>query len=41
LSDPAQLRRMGEASYRIVAKEVNVETMVGVFISALNSIKRA
>jgi glycosyltransferase involved in cell wall biosynthesis len=41
LSDPAQLRRMGEASYRIVAKEINVETMVGVFISALNSIKRA
>ena len=40
LSDPAQLRRMGEASYRIVAKEINVETMVGVFISALNSLKR-
>ena len=39
LSDPAQLRRMGEASYRIVAKEINVETMVGVFISALNSNK--
>ncbi len=38
LSDPARLRRMGEASYRIVAEEINVDTMVGAFIRALNSL---
>ena len=31
LSDPARLRRMGRASYRIVAEEVNLECMVAVF----------
>ena len=36
LSDPARLRQMGEASYRIVAKEINVEAMVEVFIRVLN-----
>jgi glycosyltransferase involved in cell wall biosynthesis len=36
LTDPAQLRRMGDASYRIVAEEINVDKMVEVFIRALN-----
>jgi len=40
LSDPAELRRMGEASYRIVAEEINVETMVRVFIHALNNLSQ-
>lgn len=35
LSDPARLRAMGIASYRIVAEEVNLETMVVVFVKAL------
>ncbi len=37
LSDPARLREMGEASYRIAAEEINVESMVSVFIRVLNS----
>ncbi|OGO65276.1 MAG: hypothetical protein A2029_07610 [Chloroflexi bacterium RBG_19FT_COMBO_47_9] len=41
LSDPAQLRRMGEASYRIVAEEINVESMVRVFVRSLNSLNQA
>jgi glycosyltransferase involved in cell wall biosynthesis len=36
LTDPAQLRRMGDASYHIVAEEINVDKMVEVFIKALN-----
>ena len=39
LSDPRRLRRMGAESYRIVADEINLEKMVGVFIEALNSVK--
>jgi glycosyltransferase involved in cell wall biosynthesis len=39
LSDAARLRRMGAESYRIVAEEINVERMVGVFVEALNSVK--
>jgi glycosyltransferase involved in cell wall biosynthesis len=39
LSDPARLRSMGEASYRIVAEEVNLERMVEVFVQALMSIQ--
>jgi glycosyltransferase involved in cell wall biosynthesis len=39
LSDPAQLRQMGAASYRIVAEEANLEHMVEVFIQALASIQ--
>ena len=35
LSDPTKLREMGEASYRIVAEEINVESMVGVFVRVL------
>jgi glycosyltransferase involved in cell wall biosynthesis len=40
LSDVARLRKMGEESYRIVAKEINIEKMVETFIKALNSITR-
>jgi glycosyltransferase involved in cell wall biosynthesis len=38
LSDPIRLRQMGEISYRIVAEEVNVEAMVGVFVDVLNQL---
>jgi len=38
LSDPVRLRQMGDASYRIVAEEINVDKMVEVFIHALNDI---
>jgi len=37
LADPARLRRMGSASYRIVAEEVNLERMVAVFVQALEN----
>lgn len=40
LSDLPRLRQLGEASYRIVAKEVNVEKMVEVFIKAINTISK-
>jgi glycosyltransferase involved in cell wall biosynthesis len=40
LSDPIQLRRMGEASYRIVAEEINIESMVRVFVRALNNLSQ-
>ena len=39
LSDPARLRAMGAESYRIVSEEINLEKMVSVFVSALNSVK--
>jgi glycosyltransferase involved in cell wall biosynthesis len=38
LSDVARLRRMGEASHRIVREEINIETMVETFVSALNTL---
>jgi glycosyltransferase involved in cell wall biosynthesis len=38
LSDPKRLRRMGAASYRIVAEEVNLEKMVEVFVMALSTV---
>jgi glycosyltransferase involved in cell wall biosynthesis len=38
LSDPAQLRRKGAESYRIVAEEANLDRMVKVFIQALNEV---
>ncbi len=41
LSDPARLRKMGAASYRIVAEEANLERMVAVFVQALVSIQPA
>ena len=40
LSDVARLRKMGEASYRIVKEEINIEKMVEVFVRALNSLRR-
>jgi len=40
LSDPIMLRQMGEASYRIVAEEINIDKMVDVFIHALNDISQ-
>jgi glycosyltransferase involved in cell wall biosynthesis len=38
LSDPDHLQQMGEASYRIVAEEINIESMVSVFIRVLNNL---
>lgn len=38
LADRARLRRMGDESYRIVSDEINLETMVGVFIQVLNGV---
>jgi len=40
ISNPARLRQMGNASYRIVAEEINVDKMVEVFIRALNETQR-
>ncbi len=38
LSDLTRLRKMGAESYRIVTEEINIEKMVEVFVSALNSL---
>jgi glycosyltransferase involved in cell wall biosynthesis len=38
LSDPVKLRKMGEVSYRIVSKEINVNQMVKVFVEVLNKV---
>ena len=38
LSDVGRLRAMGAESYRIVAQEINLEKMAGVFVEALNLI---
>jgi glycosyltransferase involved in cell wall biosynthesis len=35
LSDPFRLRSMGQASYRLVVEQVNVEKMVEVFVKAI------
>jgi len=40
LSDVRRLRRMGEESYRIVMKEINIENMVETFVQALNQLIR-
>ncbi len=40
LADSAKLRRMGEASYRIVAEEINVDQMVKVFIDVLTKVSK-
>ena len=37
LSDVARLRRMGKESYRVIKEEINIEKMVEVFVTALNS----
>jgi glycosyltransferase involved in cell wall biosynthesis len=39
LSDLARLRNKGKESYRIVKKEINIEKMVEVFVTAVNSLK--
>ncbi len=39
LADPPRLRRMGEASYRIAAQEVNLERMVAVFAQAVAAVR--
>jgi glycosyltransferase involved in cell wall biosynthesis len=36
LTNIPRLRRMGAESYRIVAEEINIETMVEIFIQAVN-----
>ncbi len=38
LADVARLRKMGAESYRIVAEEINIETMVETFVTALNTL---
>jgi glycosyltransferase involved in cell wall biosynthesis len=38
LSDVSRLRVMGAESYRIVAEEINLEKMAGVFVEALKSV---
>ena len=38
LSDAARLRRMGDASFRIVNDEVNIEVMASAFANAINTI---
>jgi glycosyltransferase involved in cell wall biosynthesis len=38
LSDPLRLRRMGDESYRMVAEETNLESMVAAFVDALNAV---
>lgn len=40
LSDPAHLRQMGLAAYRIVASEANLEAMAAVFVEAATKVKR-
>ncbi len=40
LSDVSRLRTMGAESYRIVAEEINLEKMVGVFAEALEAVKK-
>jgi glycosyltransferase involved in cell wall biosynthesis len=39
LSDASGLRRMGAESYRLVKEKFNLETMVEVFVQALNEVK--
>ncbi|HEY5901591.1 MAG TPA: hypothetical protein VIU39_03485, partial [Anaerolineales bacterium] len=41
LSDLPRLRRMGRESYRIVAEEINIGTMVEAFVDALNTTRRS
>jgi glycosyltransferase involved in cell wall biosynthesis len=39
LQNPQRLRKMGQASFKIVQEEINIEQMVRVFVKALNSVK--
>ncbi|WHZ21602.1 MAG: hypothetical protein OJF47_000714 [Nitrospira sp.] len=38
LANPARLREMGTASYRIVSSEINIESMCETFLKAMNTI---
>lgn len=40
LSDPARLRSMGAASYRIVSQEVNLEEMVKIFVQTIRQVTK-
>ena len=40
LSSVLRMRQMGAESYRIVAEEINLEKMVGVFVEALKVVKK-
>ena len=40
LAEVGRLRAMGAESYRIVAEEINLEKMVGVFVEALNQLSK-
>lgn len=40
IADVPRLRRMGDASYRIVAQEINIEKMAEAFVSALQSVMK-
>jgi len=40
LGDLSRLRRMGAASYRVVAEEINIERMVAVFSKAIAAAMR-
>lgn len=40
LADPLRLRRMGEASFRIVDKQVNLEAMVQAFLAAIAAVSQ-
>ena len=37
LSDPERLRQMGQASYRLIDEEINLENMVAVFLRAVQA----
>ena len=39
LSDIPRLRKMGDESFRIVSEEINIGTMAGTFVRALNSLR--
>lgn len=39
LADPARLRRMGQAAYRVVAEEINLENMVETFTDVLRQVQ--
>jgi glycosyltransferase involved in cell wall biosynthesis len=41
LLNPLRLRKMGEASFKIVREEINIEQMVRVFVRALNSLSES
>lgn len=40
LSNPLKLRQMGDESFRITLEEVNIETMVSVFLNVLHTLTR-